>query len=377
MKIVIDGRIFGTGWMGIGRYSEELVRQLPELDHSNRYVVLLRRKEFDSWQPQSPNLTKQLADYKPYGLKEQLLLPLLLYRLRPDLVHFLHFSVPLAYFGRYVVTVHDLTLVKYKNIRGAGLKKVVYQLKYWLMLLVIRHAVMVAKAIIVPTGFVKDDILAKYRPGQTQGALSGKVSVTHEAVNPLMAQPAPIDRFGITGDYLLYVGNAYDYKNLSRLIEAFAALAPQFPGLSLVLAGKEDYFYRQRQRLARRLDLEGRVIFSGFVEDGELVSLYRQAKLFVFPSLSEGFGLPPLEAMAQGSPVIGSDASCMPEVCGDAAAYFDPLDPQDMAAKIAALLNDPAELERLKQAGPKHIKRFSWRRMAEQTLTVYRQVGRR
>ncbi|HSH31247.1 MAG TPA: glycosyltransferase family 1 protein [Candidatus Saccharimonadales bacterium] len=369
MKIVIDARTgFGTG---IGRYAFNLIEQLQQIDHRNQYHILMLPKDFDKWQPLAPNFHKHLAHYPFYSWREQLLLPILLYRLKPDLVHFTAFNAPLAYFGRYVVTIHDLTLVYFKNIRGSGVRCWVYAVKYWAMRLVLRHAIMVSRAVITPTEFVRNQLIARYQRDRFP-VPPAKVTATLEAVDVALsanrsnsAQPkAP---------FLLYVGNAYPHKNLDRLVEAFALVRLRHSDLALAIVGQEDYFYQQLRHKVRAANLESCVTFPGYLNDSELAALYRQTKLFVFPSLSEGFGLPPLEAMAQGAAVIASNASCLPEVCGDAAAYFDPTDPTDMANKISALLDNPAELARLKQAGPQHVKSFSWRRMAEQTLAVYNQ----
>lgn len=361
MRIVLDGRIYGTGWTGIGRYTEQIITELQKLDHENEYIVLLRKDIYDNWQPRAKNFKKALADYKPYGFKEQILLPFRLYAMRADLVHFFHFTVPVAYFKPYVVTIHDLTLVEYKNIRGAGIKKLIYEIKYWLMRLVIRHTAKVSRAIITPTDWVRQQIIRQYHVD------ADKVTPTHEAVDPLSAQPEEIN---IKRPYLLYLGNAYKYKNLERLVAAFAKM--NRPELSLVLAGKIDYFYQQLQQSSKKFALEDRLVFPGFVNDGQAISLYQNAELFVFPSLAEGFGLPALEAMAQGTPVLSSNASCMPEVYGDAAAYFDPLDESDIAKQIESLLDDSEKRTALGQKGLDHVKKFSWRKTAEQTLQVYK-----
>jgi glycosyltransferase involved in cell wall biosynthesis len=185
-------------------------------------------------------------------------------------------------------------------------------------------------------------------------------------------QPEPIESLRVKSPFLLYVGNSYPHKNLENLIQAFAMVRQKRPDLSLVLAGQTDYFYQQLQQ--KVADQTG-IIWAGRPSDGQLISLYQQTAAFVFPSLSEGFGLTALEAMSYGAPALAADASCLPEVCGDAAVYFDPRDASDIAAKINDLLSNPQELERLRQAGPARAKQFSWRRMAEQTLAAYEKAS--
>lgn len=357
MKIVIDART-GIG-TGIGRYTLNLLEQLQELDDQNEYKVLLQSKDYDNWSPKNANFEKILADFPIYSLSEQTKLPGLLRKLKPDLVHFTSFNVPISYKRPYVVTIHDLTLVNFKNIRG-GMQRILYPIKYWAGRLVLSAALKNSRQIITPSHFVKDGLGSR--------APADKISVTLEAADKLAAKPEPLDRFNIKdGPLLFYVGNAYPHKNLPRLAEAFALVRHEHPTAQLLIGGQVDFFYNQLSRAAT----EG-MIMPGRPTDGELVSLYQKAALFVFPSLSEGFGLPPLEAMTYGTPVISSDASCMPEILGDAAEYFDPYDTRDMAAKISALLTNQKRLDELKKAGPERAKQFSWRRMAEQTLEIYK-----
>jgi glycosyltransferase involved in cell wall biosynthesis len=144
----------------------------------------------------------------------------------------------------------------------------------------------------------------------------------------------------------------------------------------LVLVGKKDYFYSQLEKRSKNKHISN-VIFTGFVSDGQLEWLYQNASLYVFPSLSEGFGLPGLEAMSYGTPVASSNATCLPEVYGDAAVYFDPTSVDDMARVISDTLNDKELLAKLRKAGPEHAKKFSWEKMARETLDVYEKALKR
>jgi glycosyltransferase involved in cell wall biosynthesis len=171
----------------------------------------------------------------------------------------------------------------------------------------------------------------------------------------------------------MYVGRPQPHKNLGRLIEAYAQLKQSNPDLKLVLAGKKDALYRQHERAVKRQGITG-VVFTGFVSEGQLRWLYEHTAAYVFPSLSEGFGLPPLEAMMHGAPVVSSNATCLPEVNGDAAVYFDPLDVANMAGQIAKVLGSEKLRHDLIAKGRKQAAQYSWRRMAEQTLDVYERV---
>ncbi len=365
MRIVYDGRWVGR--TGIGRYTTELLEQLQRLDQNNEYYVLLRPEAFAQWRATSPRFHAVRTTYDVYTWQEQLLLPWQIWRLRPDLVHFTNFNLPILYPGRFIATIHDLTLVHFKNNRGEGLKKFLYEVKYWTMRGILRVVTRRAQRLLVPCQFVKDDVVSRYR------AAAHKTTITPEAVDAKnYAEPADISRFKLPKTFLFYIGNSYPYKNLERLILAFMKTKAQVAGAKLVLAGNTAYFSDQLKKTAIKLGAQEAVIFPGRISDGEAATLYQKAALYAFPSLYEGFGLPGLEAMVQGTPVLAARASCLPEIYGDAAAYFDPLDPNDMAHHIDELLNDPAHLKQLRAAGYERVKRYSWRTMAELTLAAYR-----
>ncbi len=367
MRIIFDGRWIGR--TGIGRYASELLDELQALDHENEYIVLLVPDVFKTWEPKAPNFRKFLTTHEVYTWQEQVLLPRLIKSLEPDLVHFTSFNLPLFYSGKFVVTVHDMTLINFKNVRGSGLKSLLYEVKYAAMKWVLASGLRRAQAVFTPSQFVKDDILSHY-PLPTD-----KIVVTLEAVTPEFTAPTSIDHLNIPASYLLYVGNYYPYKNVGRLVEAFVRTDAYKNGVALVLNGKPNYFLEQIRVQVKELGAEALILFPGYTTDGELAALYRGAEFFVFPSLSEGFGLPGLEAMAQGTPVLAANASCFPEVFTDAAAYFDPYDVADMAEKMDLLLGDKAELASLKAAGLARVKLFSWETMARQTLETYTQTG--
>ena len=187
-------------------------------------------------------------------------------------------------------------------------------------------------------------------------------------------------QYHIPHNFLLYVGNAYPHKNLNTLLKVFAQLHNEHPELRLVLVGKIDYFYKRVQEEARVLNLwqEGNVnspvIFPGYVPDAQLEILYAEARVYVFPSLYEGFGLPPLEAMAQGCPVISSDRGSLKEILGEAAYYFNPEDEADMLVKINTLLNDSEKRNELKKLGYLQAKKYNWWECARRTLKVYNEA---
>jgi len=364
MHIVIDART-GDG-TGISRYSLNLVRELEKLPADYRFTVLLGPIDFPKWKPHDKRFTKILAPYKHYSLGEQFGLLRLLYSLKPDLIHFTAFNAPVLYFGKRIFTIHDLTLIHFKNIRNSWTHKLIYPIKYWLMRFILRCSVMRSKALIVPSEYVKQDVRAHWKNSKVGKITADKITVTPEAVEDHTGdkkQPRPIKN-----DYLLYVGAAYPHKNLEVLAKAYERLQETRPDIKLVIIGKQDYWQDQLKKHYPS------ITFPGYLPYEKLVAYYQNASLFVFPSLSEGFGLPPLEAMAFGAPVLSSNRTAIPEACGNAVEYFDPHSPKDLADKADELLNDPKRREEMIRRGKSQVKKFSWSKMAKQTLGVYKQV---
>jgi glycosyltransferase involved in cell wall biosynthesis len=389
MRIGIDARFYGSLGKGLGRYTEKLIKYLERLDDGNEYVVFLRRENFEEYRPSAPRFRKELADYRWYSFEEQLLFPRLLRRHRFDLVHFPHFNIPVLYRGRFVVTIHDLILVRFPTLRATTLHPLWYRVKFAAYKLAIRRAVFGSRKILTVSEFTRRDLLDRY-PVDPE-----KIAVAHEAAEPFCHFQPPeeayalFDRLGLTvrveqaspdesshgiiRPYLLYVGNAYPHKNLESLVEALRR--SDIPDMLLVLVGKEDYFYRRL-----RLAVEGKgmenVRFAGFVPDRELDSLYRRARAYVFPSLYEGFGLPPLEAMGKGTPVLASRTTSLPEVLGDAALYFDPSVEGSLEDALRRMWTDAGLGADLRKKGYRRWSRFSWEEMAKKTLETYEEAFR-
>lgn len=358
--IVIDARIRRSS---SGRYTDRLLEHLQNIDTETRYTVLVEPS--DDWQPTAKNFKPLACKYKKFSLNpvQQISFARFLYKLKPTLVHFtMSGHQPLLYFGNQVTTTHDLTM--YKFARAGRLPQWVHRLRMLGYRLLMWQAHRAAKQIIVPCEYVRDAV-AKYHLFTNR-----KITVTYEASEPVLpgkaARPEKAPE-----DFILYVGSCFPHKNLRRLVEAAVAL-----NVTLVHAGKLEYYGKRLQRWVKNKGYENRVVFLGFVSDEELKWLYQNAKAYVFPSLSEGFGLPGLEAMVHGCPVVSSNATCLPEIYGDAAEYFDPLDTDAMAAAIQKVLSSDKRRTELIAAGKKQAGKYSWQRMAEQTLEVYQQVLR-
>ncbi|MDP2789575.1 MAG: glycosyltransferase family 1 protein [bacterium] len=371
MRIGIDARFYGSLGKGLGRYTERLITYLEQLAPPDEFVVFLRQENWEHYKPVNPHFTKQLADFRWYSLAEQRELPKLVRRAGIDLMHYPHFNVPLLSPTPFIVTIHDLILTHFPTRRATTLGPLTYWVKQLAYRVTLSRAVSRAAHILTVSNFTKQDIQQYF------GYDPKKVTVTYEAVDsfpaPATDDAALVQGAGIAGRYLLYVGNAYPHKNLEQFVAFLKALPPQHADLSLVVVCKPDYFLERFRQQVADAGLLRRVIFPGYVDDATLGALYRNAHAYIFPSLYEGFGLPPLEAMAQGTPVLSSNAACMPEVLGDAVLYFNP---QDVRGMLAALerLDDSAFREAQVRAGKQWIQRYSWRALAEQTLAVYHKV---
>lgn len=371
MRVVIDARLWSES--GIGRYIRNLVWQLQKLDKENDYFILHLKKEFDGI-TYKDNFKGILANFRWYGFAEQLSLPKLLKLLAPDLVHFPHFNVPIFYRGKYVVTIHDLIHQHFQMRRATTHDPLTYKIKKMGYKKVFSSAVCHAAKIITPSAFVKRQLLKEWC------ANSHRVVVTPEGVEDNFIQLLKqyreqdfgklIEKFGIGKPYLFYVGNAHPHKNIKALIKAFEVVKNMYPGLSLVLSGPSHHFWEQ---IKKKSNLGG-LIFTGFVTEKELATLYKNALAFVMPSLEEGFGIPVLEAMAAGCPVVSSDMASLPEIGGNACLYFDPKKEEDMVEKLVQITGDENLRRELIVKGNKRYKEFSWERLAKQTLEVYRDV---
>lgn len=375
--IGIDARFYGPVGKGLGRYTQEIVDRVISLDKTNKYVVFLSSSNFHSFQCDGSRVKKVLVDALWYSLSEQWRLPYLIKREVIDLMHFPHFNVPLICPSKFIVTIHDLILTKYPTTRATTLNKYVYWLKHLAYKLVINHAVQSSESVITVSEFTKTDLVNNFKINPD------KIAVTYEGVAQLSCTatvtPAYSDlllKYHITKPYLLYVGNAYPHKNIDGLIKVFKDLVKRRQ-LQLVLVGKLDYFYQQMQVLAIEMGLvtktNPQVVFAGYVSDGELAQLYQHALAYVFPSLYEGFGLPPLEAMSLSCPVISSNQGSLPEILATGAIYFNPTSHQEMLQVIDQVVADESLRQDLIVKGLARISDFDWQRCAEQTLVQYQQ----
>ena len=359
-SVVIDARESGTS---TGRYIDKLVENLHELKPNLAITVLTKSHRAAFMRGIAPTFTVVESNVKEFTFAEQFALKKQIESLKPDLVHFAMAQQPVFYRGKVVTTMHDLTTVRFRN---PAKNRVLFWAKQKIYKWLNRRVARKSLAVITPSGFVKQDV-ATYCHVPLE-----KITVTHEAADTIVDGVELIAALAGKA-FLMYTGRPTPHKNLGRLIDAFVVLQKTYPELMLVLAGKKDANYARHEERVRREGIQN-VLFTGFVSEGQLRWLYENCAAYVFPSLSEGFGLPGLEAMVHGAPVVSSNATCLPEVYGEAAHYFDPLDASDIAAKIGEALDNEALRSNLIKKGKEQAAKYSWRRTAQQTLAVYEKV---
>ncbi|MBI5357117.1 glycosyltransferase family 4 protein [Candidatus Collierbacteria bacterium] len=348
-KIVIDARLSGLEHAGIGRYVEMLTRHIELKSQNSKLKV----------NTINPKI-------KHYTLAEQIQMPGILRLEKPDLVHFPHFNVPLFYNKPFVVTIHDLLWHEQVGPTATTLPVWIYWLKYLFYRLVLRHAVLKSRAIIVPSNWVKKKIVERFPEAE------GKINVIYEGVSEVFKGPAlpQQGRAFVDSPYIIYTGSLYPHKNVNIILD----ILPRFPEIKFVVACARNVFWEKFRKEVENRGLKDMIVLAGFVPDNELAALYRNALAFVFPSKSEGFGLPGLEAMAAGCPVVSSNAGSLPEVYGNAVLYFDPKNETELIEKIGEIRDNQGYRKKMIELGQQRAKMFGWKRCAEETLKIYNKV---
>ncbi len=359
-KILIDARESGTS---TGRYIDKLVEYLHKIPTDHDIQILTKKHRVGFMHEIAPTFTVTETPYAEFSFGEQLGLKKQIESLKPDLVHFGMVQQPVLYRGKVVTTMHDLTTIRFRNPSKNAVIFTVKQLVYKWVNKRVAHK---SRVVITPTNFVKRDVVHYcHIPAE-------KVVVTLESADKIQEEPKAIKELE-NKQFIMYVGRPTPHKNLPRLIEAFTELQKDYPKLYLVLAGKKDALYEAHERSITEKGMKN-VMFTGFVTDGQLRWLYEHTACYAFPSLSEGFGLPGLEAMTHGAPVASSNATCLPEVYGEAAIYFDPKDSRGMADAIRSILSDTELKKECIKRGHTQVAKFSWEHMANQTFDIYNGV---
>ena len=376
LRIAFDARHMRE--YGIGTHIRNLIGSFKEIDRDNQYTLLVRAADKGAFDPLPPNFKTVLWDRASGDWKDEIRLPLFLRSLKADIHHIPLNAVPMLMPKPYVVTIHDLGSLIFPQHEDFRRSIRAYRF---------RQGLIGADKIIAVSGATSRDL---------QNVLNipkDRIRVIYNAPDPIFMQSSVSedqhqrrlleDRYQVNYPYLLYAGTIRAQKNVPRLVEAFAVLRndlashPVYKNLRLVIIGDELSKYPQVRRAVIQSKMESLVRFLGFVPVETLRAFYKSAAAFVFPSLYEGFGLPPLEAMACGTPVVTSNSSSLPEVVGEAAIIVNPENVFDIARGIREVLLDEVLRRRCVQLGLQQLRRFSWKQTAEEVVETYRQVAGR
>jgi glycosyltransferase involved in cell wall biosynthesis len=394
LRIGIDYTAAVQQGAGIGRYTRELVRALAKLDRDNDYVLFAavggqrqeargkkqeargkkqeaRGKGQESWPPNFQMRSVPLSDHVMAILWQRLQLPLWVELVTGpvDIFHSPDFVLPPVGRARTLLTVHDLSFMHYPECADANLRAYLNK--------AVPRSVHRADLILADSQSTKDDLveLLGVEPDRVEVLYPG----VEERFRPIEDQALleqVRQRYNLPSRFILGLGTLQPRKNFVRLIEAFASVQiGKYASLHLVIAGGRGWLYEDIFAAVERLGLEGKVVFPGFVADEDLPALYNLAELFVFPSLYEGFGLPPLEAMACGTPVVTSNASSLPEVVSGAGLMVEATDEEALAEAMKRALDDRALREKMIIKGLEQAKNFTWEKSALKLLSLYEAIS--
>ena len=377
LDIAIDARRVRD--FGIGTYIRSLVDALSRIDAVNRYTVITGPGEVRAWGTLPGNFRNAVYAGDDHAWADHLRFPLFLRRLKPDLVHIPLNRVPLLMIRPYVVTIHDMVNLYYDEHKISAAHMYLRRFRF-------RRGLTRASRVIAVSEATKTDV------ENLLDVPSGHITRVYNAPDPGFLGRDPeagreerqriMERYQIDRPFLLYAGAIRHHKNVPRLVEAFAVLReqlaahPVYRDLRLVIIGDTISEYPVVRQAVLKSKVEHAVRFLGFVPFETLRCFYEAAAAFVFPSRHEGFGLPPLEAMACGTPVVTSNVSSLPEVTGDAAMLVNPGNVFDIVRGIRDVLTDEPLREELIRRGRAQAARFSWERSAMQVLEIYQDVAR-
>jgi glycosyltransferase involved in cell wall biosynthesis len=369
VRIAIDARKLHD--FGIGTYIRNLLKYLARLDQDTEYVLLCRPQDREAVLRLGPNFRPVVEHSKPYSLREQIMVPAHLLMEHADLFHEPHYVLPPLVPCRSVVTIHDCIHLMFPQYLPNRIAYGYARASLW-------AAARRAERILTVSETSKADIL------RYCDVPADRIVVVHNAIDDRFNTPPTAEaiqrvreRYQLDGPFALYVGNIKPHKNLERLIDAFhIVLRSGYERLRLLIIGDQISKYPRLRRAVDKYKLHKHVRFLGFVQDDTLAALYRLATVFVFPSIYEGFGLPPLEAMASGTPVVTSNTSSLPEVAGDAAVLVDPYSAESIADGITQVLSDESLRQQMSAKGLARAREFSWESSVQRIRDVYVEVAR-
>jgi len=373
MKILIDARVVINQQTGIGNYTYNLIKHLLEIDKKNRYIVLINQelnKSHSIFNLHQRNLIFKRVNIKPVSVQQQLLLRKVLKDEKPNIYHYPNWDIPLFHGAKSIFTIHDLTYLLHDKlyVNLSPLKKLYTWLNIYLGL---KKS---AKVIVVSEN-TKRDLINNYQVSEK------KIKVIYEACDEMFLSTAKpkqknpyLNKLKGHPKYFLFVGEKRPHKNLKRIIKAFKLFRENYKGYKFLIVGKKYAQYDEPEKLVRKLKLNEDVKFLENVNNETLIALYRNAEAFVFVSLYEGFGIPILEAMSCGTPVITSNISASNEIASDAAIKVNPYQVEEIAGAMIDIINDKKLRKSKIQKGKTRAQEFRWKKTAKQTLQLYNET---
>ena len=370
MRIGIDARWIIKESSGIGQYTKNLIRYLSRHDFQNQYYIFFNEREMESqvWGElglhKKENFHSIVVLYSVFSLKNQIFMPCSIRRLNLDVFHSTNFMIPLfARRVKTISTIHDLIPFLFPQYAPQSKKSRFYWIYKILMYCIVRRA----DHIFVDSNHSLKDLDRSFKESRN------KTSVLMFGIDPSFA-----DKLENTGKnevpYILYVGRQDPYKNIIFLIRVFQKVQMKYDPIQLIIAGAEDKRYPEIRRTIENLGLKGKVIITGFLKQKDLVGLYQKAKIFVLPSLYEGFGLPILEAFSAGVPVVASCVASIPEIAGDAAVLIGPEEEGKWVEEIVDLLDHHDKVLQLRAKGFERLKCFQWEKTIQELMVHYEEI---
>ncbi len=323
------------------------------------FYIYLTEKDFDKVTFSKKNFIKRKANYLWHSLSEQIGFCSLLYKDDLDLMHFTYFSYPVLYWKKFITTVHDVTPLLFKTGKASTKNQFIYQIKHLFFRIILDCQIKRAVKIIAPTNTVKELLINIYGSKISQKVQSIYEGINYQLVN-IKKENNLNNKFN---NFFIYVGNFYPHKNVEKLIEAFSKINRDF---KLVLIGPNDYFQLRIVQLINQLYMKDKVIFYTNPSYADLVFFYKNAKAIIHPSLSEGFGLPLIEAVYFDCPIIASDIKVFKELLGNNYLSFNPNDVDDIAEKINTFIDKKPTFEY-----SQIMKKYSFEKMTKETLKIY------
>ena len=374
MRIAIDATILRSQNTGTGFYVINLLNGLMKYDKENEYIVFGNKeiiKKFVFLNNKNFRIENVIFKNRIVRVLWQLfILPFKLKKLNVNILHSTNYITPLFKFNlKFIVTIHDLTFIIFPE-KFTIVKRLFFR---FMVPIFIRRA----DKVITVSENTKNDIIKFLKVPKE------KISVTFETYNECYDSEIKkedskkiLDKYGINKNYFLFVGMIEPRKNILSILKAFIELDDELDE-DLVIVGKKGWYYREIEEFMENIKnkrLKNRIIFTGFVSEKELVSIYKNAEIFIYPSFYEGFGIPPLEAMVCGVPVITSNTSSIPEVVGDAAIKIDPYNYIELKEAIKVLKHNPQKKEEMSEKGKEQSKKFSSKKFAENTINIYKKA---